>query len=65
MKVSARRLRKLPAHGYRFGSAVAGDPQVVRAATAVALELAQGVGGVATDRDRFRVLEADDPALYR
>jgi hypothetical protein len=52
-------------HGYRFGSAVAGDPQVVRAAAAVALELAQGVGGVATDRDRFRVFEADDPALYR
>lgn len=59
-------LRQEPGlHGYRFGSEMAKDPRVVRAAAAVALEFAQGVGGIATDRDRFRVYEADDPALYR
>lgn len=51
-------------HGYRFGSDMS-HPQVVRLATVAALELARSVGGVATDRDRFRVFEPDDPALYR
>lgn len=59
-------LRQEPGlHGYRFGSDSAGDPQVVRAAAAVALDLARAVGGVATDRDRFRFEDPDDPALYR
>jgi hypothetical protein len=58
-------LRQEPGlHGYRFGSDLA-DPRVVRPAVAAALELAQGVGGVATDRDRFRVDAIDEPALYR
>jgi hypothetical protein len=51
-------------HGYRFGRET-GDARVVRLAASAALELAQGVGGVATDRDRFRVFDPDDPALYR
>ena len=59
-------LRQEPGlHGYRFGSDSADDPQVVRAAAGMALELARAVGGVATDRDRFRVDDPDDPALYR
>ncbi|HEY0693463.1 MAG TPA: hypothetical protein VGD71_31035 [Kribbella sp.] len=49
-------------HGYRFGS---GDGHGVRAAAVAAIEFAQGVGGVATDRDRFRVNDPEDPALYR
>jgi len=58
-------LRQEPGlHGYRFGSEY-DDPRIVRLAAVAALELAQGVGGVATDRDRFRVYEPDDPALYR
>jgi hypothetical protein len=58
-------LRQEPGlHGYRFGSAVAGDPRVVRLAAGAALDLARRVGGVATDRDRFRVDDPDDPALY-
>jgi hypothetical protein len=58
-------LRQEPGlHGYRFGSDLA-DPRVVRLAVDAALELAQGVGGIATDRDRFRILASDDPALYR
>jgi hypothetical protein len=52
-------------HGYRFGSDWAGDARVVRAAAGVALEFARAVGGIATDRDRFRVDDPDDPALYR
>jgi hypothetical protein len=59
-------LRQEPGlHGYRFGSDSAGDPEVVRATAAVALEFARAVGGVATDRDRFRVEDPNDPALYR
>lgn len=58
-------LRQEPGlHGYRFGSEIS-DPRVARLAVVAALELAQGVGGVATDRDRFRVFDPDDPALYR
>lgn len=58
-------LRQEPGlHGYRFGTDTA-DPRVVRLAAVAALELAQGVGGVATDRDRFTVFDPDDPALYR
>jgi hypothetical protein len=59
-------LRQEPGlHGYRFGSDRAGDPQVVRAAAGIALEFARAVGGIATDRDRFRVEDPNDPALYR
>lgn len=59
-------LRQEPGlHGYRFGSVSAGDPQVVRTAAAIALEFARAVGGVATDRDRFRVEDPNEPALYR
>jgi hypothetical protein len=59
-------LRQEPGlHGYRFGSESAGDHQVVRAAAVAALAFARTVGGVATDRDRFRVDDPDDPALYR
>jgi hypothetical protein len=59
-------LRQEPGlHGYRFGSESAADPQVVRAAAAIALEFARAVGGVATDRDRFRVEDPNEPALYR
>lgn len=50
-------------HGYRFGSE-AQDGSVVRLAASAALELARGVGGVATDRDRFRIYDLEDPALY-
>lgn len=58
-------LRQEPGlHGYRFGSDTT-DPRTVRLTAVAALELAQGVGGVATDRDRFMVFEPDDPALYR
>jgi hypothetical protein len=49
-------------HGYRFGS---GDGQGVRPAAVAALEFARAVGGVATDRDRFRVTDPEDPALFR
>jgi hypothetical protein len=54
-------------HGYRFGRVPGGadDAAVVRLAAVAALEIAQGVGGVATDRDRFRVFDPDDRALYR
>jgi hypothetical protein len=56
-------LRQEPGlHGYRFGSA---DGQGVRLAATAAIEFAQAVGGVATDRDRFRVFDPEDPALYR
>lgn len=59
-------LRQEPGlHGYRFGSDLTEDVHVVRRAVAAALELAYGVGGVVTDRDRFRVIDADEPALYR
>jgi hypothetical protein len=58
-------LRQEPGlHGYRFGSEVAGDPRIVRLAAVAALQLARSVRGVATDRDRFRVGDPDDPALY-
>jgi len=58
-------LRQEPGlHGYRFGSEP-GDPRVVRLAAAAAIELARGVGGVVTDRDRFLVDDHDDPALYQ
>ncbi|GAB2814528.1 hypothetical protein GCM10027176_18920 [Actinoallomurus bryophytorum] len=52
-------------HGYRFGRVPNSAGDAVRLAATAALELAQGVGGVATDRDRFRVFDPDDPALYR
>jgi hypothetical protein len=55
-------------HGYRFGRVPGKADDAaknVRLAAAAALEFAQGVGGIATDRDRFRVFDADDPALYR
>ncbi|GAB3989926.1 hypothetical protein GCM10029978_116420 [Actinoallomurus acanthiterrae] len=52
-------------HGYRFGIAGERDPRLVRLAATAALELAQGVGGVTTDLDRFRVFEPGDPGLYR
>jgi hypothetical protein len=59
-------LRQEPGlHGYRFGSEMVDDTRVVRLAVVAALELARGVDGVATDRDRFRVFDPDDPALYR
>lgn len=51
-------------HGYRFASD-SKDPRVVRLAAVAALELAEGAGGVVTDRDRFRIFAPDDPALYR
>jgi hypothetical protein len=58
-------LRQEPGlHGYRFGSERPGDAHVVRAAVSAALELAGAIGGVATDRDRFRVDSPNDPALY-
>jgi hypothetical protein len=58
-------LRQEPGlHGYRFGTEYR-DPRVVRLAVDAALELADRVGGVATDRDRFRVFASDEPALYR
>lgn len=59
-------LRKDPGlHGYRFGIEPGGDNRAVRLAAVAALELANGVGGVATDRDRFRIFEPTDPILYR
>jgi hypothetical protein len=61
-------MRQDPAlHGYRFGRVPdrADDAANVRLAAAAALEFAHGVGGIATDRDRFRVFDPDDPALYR
>jgi hypothetical protein len=59
-------LRKEPGlHGYRFGVTTGAGDGAVRLAAVAALELANGVGGVATDTDRFRVFEPTDPALYR
>ena len=52
-------------HGYRFGITGQRDPRFVRLAASAALELAQGVDGVTTDLDRFRVFEPGDPGLYR
>lgn len=50
-------------HGYRFGVGADGDDTTVRRAVIGALELAHGVGGVATDRDRFLVSHPADVAL--
>lgn len=52
-------------HGYRFGVAGERDPRWIRLGATAALELADGVGGVTTDLDRFRVFEPGDPGLYR
>jgi hypothetical protein len=52
-------------HGYRFGVAGQRDPRLVRLVAAAALELADGVGGVTTDLDRFRLFDPGDPGLYR
>jgi hypothetical protein len=52
-------------HGYRFGIGGDRDPRFVRLVATAALELAEGVGGVTTDLDRFRIFEPGDPGLYR
>lgn len=52
-------------HGYRFSAGANHDPRLVRLVATAALELAEGVGGVATDLDRFRVYDPGDPGLYR